>query len=134
MIEATTAKKLLSESVLDFIKHNNDVLTASDLEAEVINHICLYIMGHQKREMQKESSIENMFVGFLKNYKENKPVDIAKVFTTAAMELFPDYYSPQMAVNAIVGVHDNIAWDGMWDFLKNYFWKNHEMDIEKLYS
>ena len=31
MIEATTAKKLLSESVLDFIKHNNDVLTASDL-------------------------------------------------------------------------------------------------------
>ncbi|EPR73430.1 hypothetical protein ADIWIN_1460 [Winogradskyella psychrotolerans RS-3] len=66
----------------------------------------------------------------LVNNEMNLP-DLIRAFTEAAMELFPDYYGIKNATAALIGIPNNLDWDGMWDFLADYFRSNHGKEINE---
>ncbi len=130
MIDNLTAIKILGASVTNFIDRNGTI-TKANLEAEVINNICLYILKSQREKALGQTTIHDMFISILKNAQENSSVDITKVFTDAARELFHNHYTVKEAINATFGVQENLAWEGMWDFLKKYFIEKHGLNIEE---
>jgi hypothetical protein len=121
-----TAKQLLQESITN-LQNRRDQITMADFEAEVINNACLYILKNQKDKMRKGDTIESMFMGALDAYQDFLP--IAKAFTDGAMEVFPGYTIKE-AMAATMGIQQNLTWDGMWDFLRDYFQKNHGIEID----
>ena len=122
-----TAKQILTNSISNLQKRRGNI-TVSDLETEVINNACLYILKKQKDKTSQGKTIEEMFLGALESTKNFIP--ISKDFTEAAMELFPDNYTEKNAIMATMGIQQNIAWEGMWDFLRDYFQKNHGKRID----
>jgi len=123
------AKRILLRSVSNLQERRGDI-TIGDLEAEVINNACLYILKNQKEQMSKSKSIEAMFLSALNSAKDFVPY--AQAFTEAAMELFPRHYTEKEAIPATFGIQQNIAWEGMWDHLRNYFQKNHGLQIDNV--
>jgi len=124
-----TAKQILSKSISNLQERRGD-LTVGDIEAEVINNACLYILKNQKEKTQGSKTIEEMFLGALDATKDFVP--FAQAFTEAAMELFPRHYTEKEAIPATFGIQQNIAWEGMWDHLRNYFQKNHGIQIDNV--
>ena len=124
-----TAKQILSKSISNLQERRGD-LTVGDIEAEVINNACLYILKNQKEKTQGSKTIEEMFLGALDATKDFAPY--AQAFTEAAMELFPRHYTEKEAIPATFGIQQNIAWEGMWDHLRNYFQKNHGIQIDEV--
>lgn len=122
-----TAKQILAQSISNLKQRRGNIATG-DLEAEVINNACLSILRNQKDKMRQGKTIEEMFLGALSATQDFVP--IAQAFTEAAMELFPQHYSEREAIVAIMGIQQNVAWDGMWDFLREYFQKNHGIQID----
>lgn len=133
MIDKTTAKNILHDSIESFVDQNG-VINAANLEAEVINNTCLYILGNQRKKGLQQNSIQDMFLSILKDAQENNSVEVTRVFTEAALEVFHKHYTAAMAINATLAVQQNIGWDGMWEFLKKYYIKNHKIDIDEIYS
>ncbi len=123
------AKRILLRSVLNLQERRGDI-TIGDLEAEVINNACLYILKNQKEHMSKSKSIEEIFLSALNSVTDFVPY--AQAFTEAAMELFPRHYTENEAIIANLGIQQNIAWEGMWDHLRNYFQKNHGLQIDNV--
>jgi len=124
-----TAKQILSKSISNLQERRGD-LTVGDIEAEVINNACLYILNNQKEKTQGSKTIEEMFLSALDATKDFVP--FAQAFTEAAMELFPRHYTEKEAIPATFGIQQNIAWEGMWDHLRNYFQKNHGIQIDNV--
>lgn len=93
---------------LQNLQHRKGQLTIDQVEAEVINLSCLEI---------------------LKSRQHLRATEITEMFTSAAKQLIPAY-TDQRAMVATFGVMQNIGWDGMWDFLKNYFLSNHGINID----
>lgn len=122
------AKQILGQSISNLYQRRGSI-TSNDLEAEVINNACLYILRNQKDKMQEGKTIEAIFLGVLNATQDSLP--IAKAFTDGAMELFPEYYTDKEAISATMGIQQNVAWDGMWDFLRDYFQKNHGIQIDQ---
>ena len=100
------AKELLAASLQNLYEKRGQI-TMQDVEAEVINNACLHV---------------------LVNEHEEHAAIYGQAFAEAASELIPQY-SEQHVMNAIIGVQQNVAWDGMLDFLRSYFLKNHGVDI-----
>ncbi|MDY3521946.1 hypothetical protein PG614_09925 [Riemerella anatipestifer] len=121
------AKQHLIQSITNLQQRRGNI-TVADLETEVINNTCLFVLKNQKEKMRQGKTIEEMFLGALNSIQDFIPITSA--FTEAAMELFPGQYTERHAMMATMGVQQNIAWEGMWDFLRDYFQKNHGIRID----
>lgn len=104
-----TAKINLYNSIKN-LQSRRDKLTMADIEAEVINNACLEIL--------KTKDVSNASV-------------YAQAYAQAGIELIPEY-SEKEAMNAQIGIPQNVNWDGMWDFLRDYFQKNHGIQIDDI--
>tara|TARA_B100002049_G_C16082144_1_gene377733 strand:- start:2110 stop:2745 length:636 start_codon:yes stop_codon:yes gene_type:complete len=104
-----SAKRLLAQSITN-LQNRRGKITIADVEAEVINNACLSI---------------------LKNKDTQNAITYAQIFTESAQELIPQY-SERESMSALVGIQQNILWDGMWDFLRDYFQKNHGIQIDEV--
>jgi hypothetical protein len=104
-----TAKQLLANSITN-LQNRRGQITIADVEAEVINNACLNI---------------------LKNKDTQNAIIYAQIFTESAQELIPQY-SEKESMSALMGIQQNVLWDGMWDFLRDYFQKNHGIQIDEV--
>lgn len=104
-----TAKQLLAQSITN-LQNRRGQITMADVEAEVINNACLNI---------------------LKNEDTQNAIIYAQLFTESAQELIPQY-SEKESMSALMGIQQNVLWDGMWDFLRDYFQKNHGIQIDEV--
>lgn len=127
-MDKETAKQILVKSITN-LNTRRGSLNGQDLQTEVINNACYYYLKNQKDQSSKAKNIEEMFLGILKGTEELMP--ITESFTEAAMDLFPNHYGAAEALNATMGIRENIAWDGMWEFLIDYFQKNHGIQIDE---
>lgn len=100
----------LGESILN-LNNKKGKLTIEDIEAEVINYICLQLFLDNKNT--KKDYIE---------YSEN--------YTKAARIFFPEYDSSHSAA-AQSCVIQNMAWEGNFDFVKKYYLEKHGIQIAK---
>jgi hypothetical protein len=105
------ATLILCRSILNLEAHKGN-LTGADLEAEVINNACLVILKNERARVNQNI------------------LQIAHAFTDAAAYLYPDRYKEVSIINAIGGIQQNVAWDGMWEFLKGYYRRNHGIEID----
>jgi len=101
------AAKNLSTSLYN-LQQRKGQITVDQVAAEVINLACLEI---------------------LKNNRHFDAQDITLKYVNAAKRLVPEYGELE-AMNALMGVPMNVQWDGMWEFLRNYFMSNHGFDID----
>jgi len=108
-MDTQKAKQILSQSITN-LQSRRGQITMADIEAEVINNACLAIL--------KNKDIANSMI-------------YANHFTEAASELISQY-SEREAVSAMMGIPQNIQWEGMWDFLRDYFQKNHGIQIDNI--
>lgn len=108
-MDLQTAKQNLHKSITNLQSRRNE-LTMADIEAEVINNACLDILKN------KDLSNANKY---------------AQAYAQAGMALIPQY-SEKHAMNAQIGIPQNVNWDGMWDFLRDYFQKNHGIEIDNV--
>lgn len=104
-----TAKQILAKSINN-LQNRRGQITLEDVEAEVINNACLAI---------------------LKNNEIHKATEYASIFSTAASNLISKYSQREIS-NALMGIPQNVQWDGMWDFLRDYFQKNHGIQIDNV--
>lgn len=121
------AREILIRHVSNLQSRRNQLFT-EDLEAEVINTACFEILKKRKEKTSDSKSIEALFGAILDSTNDIMP--IAKSFTDAAIELFPQNYSHREAANALLGISNNVMWEGMWDFLRDYYNKNHGWSID----
>jgi len=114
----TIAKQILNQSIIN-LRLRNENIKLSDIEADVINLACLSIFKKQK-EINFPSDLF--------------PFDFLEAaiaaFTEAAMEIIPNGYTFSHAANANMGIQQNIYWEGMWEFLENYFENKHGIQIK----
>lgn len=121
------AKSIIVESLTN-LEQRRGVLTLADVEAEVINNACLFYLKKQRDSTSYASSIEESFTGYLNSTQNLVP--IIKAFIDVACQLFPDNYGEKEAAAAIVGIQQNVVWEGMWDYLRDYFESNHGRKID----
>lgn len=98
---------ILASSLFNLQERKGE-LKLDQIDAEVINLSCLEI---------------------LRSKQHFGIIDITGMFTNAAMNLVPEYTESRAAI-AQLGVMQNVQWDGMWEFLKNYFLSNHGFNID----
>ena len=121
------ARQILVQSITNLEKRKGGI-TRGDLEAEVINNACLSIIKNQNSNIENGSSIQEWLVGALNSSQDYLP--IAQSFIRAAKELLPEYFGKDDAETVMVGIEQNLAWEGMWEFLVDYFEKNHGIKID----
>jgi len=114
VITIEKAKQLLLQSTKG-LKVNNNVVTIEMIEADVINQACFGILIEFKLDLHKFS--------YPKNHAENI-ISYTESFTKAAMNLYPNQYTAGLAIIGTNAIHSNLQWEGMWDFLKEYFQTN----------
>ena len=109
-------KEILAMSILLREKKQGlGTLVLSNIEEEVINNACLYILKAKK-------------MGYIVDPKYI--FSVSSLFTTCARELFHEY-THQYEVIAIAQISQNLEWEGMWVYLRNYFYKHHEVSIDE---
>lgn len=123
----STAKQILAKSITNLQKRRSN-LTTADLETEIINNACLEILKKRKEKLEHSISIEDMLLNAFNSLDDTSSVSNA--FTEAALDLFPNNYTEDLAIINSMGIEQNVAWDGMWDFLRDYFQKNHGFQID----
>ncbi|PTN09298.1 hypothetical protein C8N47_105139 [Mangrovibacterium marinum] len=106
--------------------NRNGSLNLGDVETEVINQACRYIIETSDRlaTVHDVSQIGNVITANMVHYQT------ASAFTSAAARLFPEHYREDEINTGIAGIMSNISWAGMWDFLRDYFQKNHGEAID----
>jgi hypothetical protein len=127
MITIQIAMDLLSKSV-DNLRLRRGVLNTSDLEREVINNACLVFL-RTRRDRGDEDWNARQIIGDV-IIKNTEAIPYAEAFIEAALILYPDQYGMSEADAAINAVPMNVSWEGMWDFLKDYFQKHHGVSID----
>lgn len=128
-MEKDRAKKILTKSIANLHKYKGEV-TNMDIEAEVINNACLIFLKGQKDSLNDTGNLQDQLLSILDSQTSLMP--IATAFTQGAHELFPDSYSTKHAISATMGIQNNVAWEGMWDFLRDYFESNHGIQIDAI--
>lgn len=121
------ARQILTQSITNLEKRKGGI-TRGDLEAEVINNACLAIIKDQNDNLAKGASIKEMLVGALNSSQDYYP--IARAFVQAAKQLLPEYFNRDEEEVVLLGIEENLAWDGMWEFLIDYFQENHGIKID----
>jgi tetratricopeptide (TPR) repeat protein len=117
----TQAKEILNHSITNLQLFRKDKITLKDVETEVINLTCLSIFKNQKK-------LNYPLYLFSQDFIESS----IESFTNSALEIFPQAYSFIHVATARIAIQQNIQWKGMWDFLKNYFEKNHGINIDDI--
>lgn len=121
------AKENLKKSIDSLNIHQSNI-TDIELEKEVIYWCCYEIIKKRKKKTSGLTDDLQIFNSFRDSILDIAP--ISKVYTEAAMELFPNNYDIASAIIATEAVKNNIFEDNMWDILKDYFLKNHGFDID----
>lgn len=118
MINIKDAKIIIANSLDSFYK-NNETLNLQQLQAECINNACLYFL--QKTTGMSGMSLLGMSI-------RNNPQGLGEIFGKATQELIPQF-SDAMIANTGLAVMQNTQWEGIEDFLINYFYKVHNKRI-----
>ena len=121
------ARQILTHSITNLEKRKGGI-TRGDLEAEIINHACLAILKNQNEKTDNGNSIKDILLGALNSTQENE--SIAHSFINAAKELLPEYISDEEAEVVMTGIEQNLNWDGIYNFLVDYFRENHGIHID----
>lgn len=110
-MDRATAYNVLRNGLINLQRRKGQV-TVSDLEAEVINNICLALLSQGSQAS---------YIHLIAPYTQ--------AFTEAAA-LLSEKYRDREAAMAVIGVQQNLAWEGMWDYLRDYYQKNHGIQID----
>lgn len=128
-MEKDQAKRILNKSIANLHRYKGEIHN-EDIEAEVINNACLVFLKKQKELLSGKDNLQDQLLCILESHTSLIP--IAQSFTHAAHELFPDFYTGRHIASATIGIQNNVAWDGMWDYLRDYFESNHGMQIDEI--
>lgn len=112
----------------DNLRKRRTVLTVPDIEREVINNACLLFLKMRRERGDKDWNARCIYGNAIVSNSEAIPY--AEAFARAAMILFPQQYGMPEANAAVLSVPMNVSWEGMWDFLKDYFQKYHGISID----
>lgn len=129
-MDLNSAKNILGKG-LQNIQNRQGRLTIQDVEAEVINQACRYIIQNYSAQIESVHDI-NQIGSVIMNNTQFQP--IALKFVDAASEFFPNDYGEDERKAAFSGIYSNISWAGMWDFLRDYFQKKHGEAIDDVES
>jgi hypothetical protein len=127
MITQTEALNRLTEAFSRLSQRNDGNLSLDEVEAEVINQACKYIIENYKDQLH---SVHDIYMINSVINRNDRFLPIAEAFTQAAHMIFPDNYGQEETIAAINGIRQNIAWSGMWAFLVDYFQKKHGINID----
>jgi len=130
-MDKKSAIKLLNDSIVD-LERRRGKITVSDIETEVNYITCLAFLRHTKEAAKNSGTLEEMFSDIL-NAHTDFP-EYIRLFTEAGMELFPEHFTERQAVVMSFLIQQNLAWEGMWDYLRDYFKKNHGIEIDEVRS
>lgn len=128
-MDKSEAKQILTQSISNLHSRKGEI-DNTDIEAEVINNACLVFLRKQKEIVDGTGNVHDQILAVAKSHLLLMP--IAKSFTESALELFPDSYNTKHAVSATMGINTNVAWEGMWDYLRDYFEANHGIQIDEI--
>lgn len=120
--------KILQNSIKNFQNKNNRLPTVAELEAEVINCACIYILKNYPSRVAQVSDVNLIYTVSEENF--NKFQTIASDFTNAAILLFPNHYNEDLANIGNISIIKNISWSGMLDFLRVYYNDVHGVTID----
>lgn len=123
--------KIILRSGLQNIQDREGKLTIQDIETEVINQACKYILQKYSDQIKSVHDINQINSVILENTKFQP---IALMFIDAASDIFPNDYGDDERKAAFNGIFLNISWAGMWDFLRNYFQRKHGESIDETKS
>lgn len=122
MINLQEAKVLMANSIGRLLNAKGTI-NLNDVQADCINNACLYYLQKQN----KAYSGLNAFSPF-NSFDNLNPTDVGRVFGEATQAIIPQF-TDAMIANSSLAVLQNSEWDGMWDFLENYFKSIHFIDI-----
>lgn len=123
-------KSKLREAFNNLIQRQSE-LTLEDIEPEIINQACKFIIENHKEEINSVHDI-NLISSVVNDNLKFLP--IAKQFVDFGSENFPDYYTEMHQNVALSAICSNISWKGMWAHLRNYFQKKHGYSIDTVES
>ncbi|WMX16523.1 hypothetical protein [Aureispira sp. CCB-E] len=115
-MDINTAARILSESASK-LSQRLSKLNPSHIQTEVMNNTCLYLLKQKK---------ENPFY--------HKEKEDTALFFAAATQLFPKDFDKKTAERLLMGLHLNLEFEGMWDFLRIYFYEKHGEKIDDVYT
>jgi len=104
----------LGDSLLDLKKRSGQI-SPDTVCAEVINNACLDILRKRKNN----------------NYDKKVEKEIKMVYIACAKKIYPDF-SEKFVDAALTGITQNVEWNEMWNFLRQYFKENHDMNIDDI--
>lgn len=130
MINETEVINILGKG-LQNIQERQGFLSLQDVEAEVINQACKYIIQNFSNQVNAVHDINKIGTVIMGNMKFQP---IALVFVDAASTIFPNEYGEKERTAAFQCIYSNISWAGMWDFLRDYFQKKHGVQIDNVKS
>ncbi|QEM09085.1 hypothetical protein [Mucilaginibacter rubeus] len=130
MLTQQIAERALYESLAD-LQQKKGNLILQDVETETINVGCLLLLEHYRQQISSHHNINQ-----LQNYVDANMrfYDSALWFTNYAARLFPQDYTQNHVTIAAFMIVQNISWAGMWDFLREYFFKTHGRAIDDVES
>lgn len=124
------AFELLSKSK-DSLLSKHSHISVSDIEADVINVACKFIIENFRNEIASNHNINEMHPQVQQNMKFQP---LAQIFTGIAKEIYPNKYTVREEQAGQLAIIQNISWGGMWDFLRDYFEKKHNAQIDNVKS
>lgn len=130
MLTQQIAEQKLYESLAD-LQQKKGNLILQDVETETINVACLLILENHRQQISSHHDINQ-----LQNYvnANMRFHDIALWFTNYTARLFPQDYTQNHVTTASFMIVQNISWAGMWDFLREYFFRTHGRAIDNMES
>lgn len=128
MIEKNDVRNILGKGFQN-IQTRQGVITLEEVEAEVINQACRFILQNFKNQVNSVHDINQIGNVIVENSKFQA---IALLFVDSASEFFPNNYGDTEKNAAFSAIYQNISWAGMWDFLRDYFQKKHGESIDNI--
>ena len=128
-MDKETAKGILAQSISN-LQSRKGYIYISDVDAETINNACLYLIKNFNNQIKKVHDVTQIGSVVAKNYISFNSVALS--FVAAAKELFPSDFDQNRATIDSTAIIQNICWAGMWDFLRDYFQKNHGIQIDNV--
>lgn len=118
MIDTDIAKNLLLGSIHD-LENKISLLSDDDYAAEIINVTCQYFI----EKSDKYVNGANAMLYFQNNFSNlNQEVS---VFISSIKKDYPYLLTPSNIQNLTQNICLNLGWNGMKDFLNDYFYKKH---------
>ncbi|BDS09585.1 hypothetical protein [Aureispira anguillae] len=111
-MDINKACDILIESITRLSKRSPEI-TVANAQADVINNACLYILKEQKKDLFYGQHLQD-----------------AKLFIDASIRIFQQFREVD-GIILMTSIQNNLAWDGMWDFLRTYFYEKHGIHIDE---